>query len=609
MQSDRIKASRNGRVPTRPTVARVFARPETIIPKLIDTRPDSRLSERPHNFSFSHDSVQRAIDSPSQTTDSPPTHLPAGAPTHRHASVAQTLPDSPHKKDHQEVRWKITSDEGKRPKATVHDRLNQARIFLSDEDVYLTPEFDIRHNQIDNYIRKLADDQIECDVGVYNEVQDMLRVHEARMKKLKNQGLEWTEHLPAASLSQRLSLGEIDAQTAIPGAPLRSDHPPFTTERPPNLNLFLRTLHSSGPHGQKLRKIESEGRQEVLRDPSVVNDVLEERDSASQDEAFEILARRRGRQRAATEIALRSFATNEEQHYQGGWQHNFLRPSRSVVRRPDSILTISTGKENEGHYTPPYRWMKRYLAFREYQKRVRLSGAKEMTLQELSQPLSETHQVFSEARAVELIEDAILKELHENRPPRKIKSTHDWSLVFKSLDLAKTTNYFEPGRWRESPATSAEKRKAEETLVTEPSPKRSHFAVAYTPLGSPSDPPSRRLPPEELGFQAHREDSRDHTPEIGAGNLMPSEIKQFDYSRDGAELENVPDRMEKHYPGEASFMFGETGYLSALMSREIAIGLQSARYSNRTRPNHFSPRPQVLKMRKLTKNKSRKVES
>lgn len=582
MQPNRIKASRKGQVPTRPTVARVFAGPGATTPGLIDARLDSHLPDQSPSPSFSNDSVQRAIDLLSQTKDSPPIHLPAGALTQHHTSVAQTLPDSPYKKDHQEVRWKITSDEWERPKATVHDRLNQARIFLSDEDVYLTPEFEIRHKQIDNYMRKLADDQIECDVGIYNEVQDMLRVHQARMKKLKNQDLEWTEHLPAASFSQRLSLGEIDNRTAIPGAPLRDDHPPFTTERPPNLRLFLRTLHGSTPHGKKLRNLENKGRQEVLGNPSIVNDVLEESDSVSQDETFEVLARKRGRRRAAAEIALRSFATNKEQHYQGGWQHTFLRPSRSVVRRPESVLTISTGKENKEHYKLPYRWMKRYLTFREYQKRARLSGAKEMTLQELSQPLSETRQVFSEARAVELIEGAILKELYENRPPRKIKFTHDWSLVSKSLDLDKTTNYFAPGRWPQSPATSAGKRKAEEALVTEPSPKRSHFAVAYTPLGNPSDPPSRRLPPEELGFQAHREDSRDHTPEIGAGDLMPSKIKQFDYSRDGVELENVPDRKEKHYSGAASFMFGETGYLSGLMSSEIALGLQNARYSNRT---------------------------
>lgn len=451
--------------------------------------------------------------------------------------------------------------------------------------MYLTRDFEIHHKQIDDYIRKLADDEIECDVGVYKQVRNMLRVHQARTDKLKNPDLERTQHLPAALLSQRLSLGEIDDRTAIPGAPLRDDLPPFTIEGPANQDLFRQTLRGSTSQGQKLRGLENEGYREVLRDPSVVNDVLEERVSMSQDEIFNIRATKRGRQRAAIEISLRSFATNDEQHYQGGWQHNYLRlPSEPLVRRPESVLTVSTGKKNEWHHKPPYRWTKRYLAFRKLQKSALPSDAEEITLQELAQPLSETQQVFSKGRAVELIEDAILKELHENRAPRSIKYTDDWSLVAKSPSIDKTTNYFAPGRWQPASherTTSTGKRKAEEA-ATEPPPKRSHFAVAYTPLGDPSDPPSRRLPPEELGFQVHREDSRDHTPDIGAGGLMPQEMKEFDYQRDRMTLENVPDPKEKHHPGAASFMFGETGYLSALMSREVALALQGARKANRT---------------------------
>lgn len=476
----------------------------------------------------------------------------------------------------------------------MNERLDQARVFLSHENVNLSLNFEDRHKQIDDYIRKLADDKIECDVRVYNEVQGMLRVHQSRMDKQNNQDLERTD-LPAVSLSQRLSLGELDDRTPIPGATLRDDRPLFTTERPPDLSLFLRTLQGNTSRGQELRKLESEGRQEVKTDPSVIKDVLEEGDSVTQDETFDIRARKRGRRQAAIEIALRSFATNDEQHYQGGWQHNFLRlPSEPLVRRPESVLTISTGKENEGDYTSPYRWTKRYLAFRKHQKDAPYRDANEGALQELAQPLSEAQQVFSEDRAVELIEDAILKELHENRAPRKIKYTHDWSLVAKTPDMDETIDYFAPGRWHPAPkesATSAGKRKAEEALVTEPPPKRSHFAVAYSPLGSPSDPPSQRLPPEELGFEVHKEGSRDHTPEMGAGDLMPPEIKQFDYRRDRNLLENAPDKKEQHWPGAASFMFGETGYLSALASREIAKGLQNRQHDaqNSTRPNNPLP--------------------
>lgn len=548
-------------------------------PNLTGKRPELRPPEQCCGSTNSINHVQRTLDALSR------------APR-RH--VLPSPPVLPIKQQDRDVGWKITSDDWQRPETTVNERLNQARIYLSDEDVNLSVDFENRHKQIDNYIRKLARDEIKCDVGVYNEVQGILRVHQARMDELKNQDLEWTKHAPAASFSQRLSLGEIDRRIEIPGVPLREDHPPFTTERSPDLSLFRRTLGGSTLRGQKLRKIESEGQHEVLKNPAVVKDVLEERNSMSQDEIFEIRARKRGRRRAALEIALRSFATNNEQHYKGGWQHNFLRlPSKPSVRREESVLTIGTGKANEGHDIPPYRWTKRYFAFRKDQQNARLTGAKTITLQELAQPLSEKQQVFSEDRAVELIENAILKELHENRVPHKIEYTHDWSLVAKSPELNETTAYFAPGRWppaSEEPTTTVSKRQAEQAPAIEPKPKRRHFSVAYSPLGNPSDPPSRRPPPEELGFEAHREDSRDHTPDMGAGALIPPEIKHFDYRRDGMVLENAPDRKEKHYPGEASFMFGETGYLSALMSREIATCVQDRRARTRKWSNN-PPKP------------------
>lgn len=537
-------------------------------PKPIAERPDGRLLGQPPLSNISEELVQRTMVSPEGPS---PEHRPPGTPAPRSTSPELGPLDSLYKQINQQVGWKGTGDELKRPRTAVNERLNQARIFLSDEDVNTSFNFEIHHRRIDNYLRKLAYDEIECDISIYNEVQCMLRVHQKRIEKEKQYNLPYIEHVPAATLSQRLSLGELDDRTAMTGTLVLDDYPPFTTQRPPNSNLFLETLRGNTILGQKLRKLESQGHQEVIRDPSVINEFLEERESMSQRKMFDVQARKRGRRRAAIQIALQSFATNDEQHYEGGWQHNVLRlPSKPLAKRPEAVLTVGTGEETEEDYTPPYRWTKRYLAFRKHQKSPAQGGAKEEgTLQELAQPLSETHQVFSEDRAVELIEDAILKELHENRDPRKIEYTHDWSLLAKSLGLRETIDYFAPERWQRAP-TSASKRKAEEALETEILPKRRHFAVDYSPLGGPGNSPSRRLPPEELGFQAHREDSRDHTPDIGAGGLMPKEMKQFDYQRDKMDLENLPDKMEKHYSGPASFMFGETGYLSALMSREVA---------------------------------------
>ncbi|MCJ1470925.1 hypothetical protein MMC07_009573 [Pseudocyphellaria aurata] len=532
-------------------------------------------------------------------------HRPPGTPASRNTSQGQSPLDSLYKQIDQEMGWELTGDQWKRPGTTVNERLNQARIFLSDEDVNTSLSFEIHHKRIDNYLRKLAEEEVECDVNVYNEVQCMLRVHKTRIDKQKHLNLNFFEHVPAARLSQRLSLGELDDRTAITGGPLQDDNPHFSTQRPPNLSLFLKNLHDDTTLGQKLRKLEGQGYQEVIKNPSVVNEVLEVRESMNQHKMFDIQARKRGRRRAAIQIALQSFATNDEQHYQGSWQHNVLRlPFKQLGKRPEAVLTIGTGGENEEHHTPPYRWTKRYLAFLKHQKSPLHGGAKERTLQELAQPLSEMQQVFSEHRAVELIEDAILTELHENRDPSKSKHTHDWTLLAESLDLDGTIDYFAPRRWQpahEEPdvlEATTRKRQAEEALETESSPKRGHFAVDYSPLGGPGNSPSRRLPLEELGFQAHREDSRDHTPDIGAGGLMPREMQQFNYQRDKMALENVLDKLEKHYSGAASFMFGETGYLSALMSREVASVLAARK---RRWPELSSPRALNVEDAKLTK--------
>lgn len=260
-------------------------------------------------------------------------------------------------RDAQENGWEL-------PPATADERLLQARNFLSDEDPDTQRDFAKRLEAIGNYLRKLANEKMPCDIKVYKEVQDMLRVHQSRMNQ--QNGQIWppsTERLlPRKSV--RLALFDMDNRAQLRGVPLRDDHAPFTIKRPVNHNAFIEALRAYTPRGQALRKIENDAYSKILDDPSLLREHIEEGNQQTEDERFNTRATNRGRKRAAVQIALRSFATNHEQHFEGGWKHRVLRlPSAPYPEPSDPVMAITAEGKGGSNQDDPLEWTKKVLAF------------------------------------------------------------------------------------------------------------------------------------------------------------------------------------------------------------------------------------------------------
>ena len=700
----------------------------------------------------------------------------------------------------QEQRQQVTSDEEYEEyhpaPPTTDERLEQARIFLSEEDVNLHRDFARKHQEVEAYLRKIADERTPCNLNVYHEVKIMLDVHTKRMDKQRYEGNRPIDYSRLPKHSQRLGLRDMSERASLRGAPLREDHPPFTLERKPDHNEFLSALRADTDHGRELRTLEAEAYDATLVDSSLVNEYLEER-AAAEDEAedaiaerFRVRATKRGRRRAAVQIALRSFARNFEQHFAGGWDHRVVRLPPAPPEKPaEPIMFMPLDRDQRPERIYPYRYTKKVVRFQEEQRlreqdvceklaqpdtdiepiefpkpshkravikarcenrfralalllfdvivalaseeateesrkigagfvelsvlpalleigdvklpqqtKVRLAleflrqdrdwlknaiqrgsdvepldsqgisvlqqfiesqsptldqtidglmstlareiaelfihieqdrfeaehlelrersrktlrnwrqiqyrddpsrrreHGKHVALQALAQPLNGNEGEVSHSEAINLLSDQILWENHANQRPQKVTHDEMWSFAPHLPAEMKSRNFFSIDQWsgfkaakpgEEACEPGALKSKADEAndslpfpfgkrppeadadSDSLPLPKPQHTTVTYKSL-NPDDPnPSRRLPPEEIGFVQVQEASREHTPEIGSGDLMPPEIMEFDFLRDGHVLENAPDMKEDHQEGLPFFPFAETPFMQAIMGRQI----------------------------------------
>lgn len=216
------------------------------------------------------------------------------------------------------------NDEWETSKATVDERLIQAKVFLSSKNVHLQSDFKKHSTAIDNFLHKLAHDKVVYDLDLYDEVQDMLGIHQACIDEWKNQIIQRRKKLLAAPVSQRLTLEVPEDRAAMTGAP-PENVPPFPIKRLADHDEFIETLVSLTTEGTNLRQSEKQGLDEVLQNPSIAREFLRERESQSQSTRLAIRARNQGRQRALFVLALQGFATNHEQHFEGGWQHTVLK--------------------------------------------------------------------------------------------------------------------------------------------------------------------------------------------------------------------------------------------------------------------------------------------
>ena len=692
------------------------------------------------------------------------------------------------------------------PPATTDERLEQARIFLSDEDVNVNQGFARRHQEIDAYLRRISDEKIPCDAQVYRDVKNMLFVHKMRMEKQRYEGNRPIDYNRLPKHSQRLGLRDTSKRANFRGAPLREDRPPFTIERKPDQQDFLRAFRADTEQGRALRALEAAAYDATLVDSSLVNEYLEERATAHETEddrteRFNIRATKRGRRRAAVQIALRSFARNCEQHFAGGWDHRVVRLPPPPVEEPaEPIMFAPLDREQQPRAIHPYRYTRKMLQFHEQQQAIeelinvkaassdtnlgyiwldfpnpshkhavmrarygsriralallsydllvkqavqqishgrsdesehnnesqaatfvedwvipecqelgssdlprrtrvrlildfftsdprwpegylktrfasstlnapaiaalqeymksrstvmnatvygistrlgtelayvwnRLKGnlvgkhksrnrqiaidslvsyresrykrdeerhktrGGRAPLRDLAQPLNGNEAELTHAQAINLMSDQILRENHENRRPKRVALDEVWSFADHVPTGSRNRNFFSIEQWSgfahigadgKARITAAEKRKAgidDDDFLSSPPrkrqrardvddyldhPVRRYNAVAYESLNPDNPNPSRRLPPEEIGFVQVEETPEGRAPEIGSGELMPPEIKDFDYLRDGHVLENAPDMKENHQEGPPYFPFAETPFMQVLLGRQVA---------------------------------------
>lgn len=684
------------------------------------------------------------------------------------------------------------------PLPTTDERLEQARIFLSDEDVNVNYEFARKHQEIDAYLRRISDEQTSCNAEVYREVKDMLFVHRMRMDKQKYEGNRAIDYNRLPKHSQRLGLRDTSERASLRGAPLREDHPPFTIERKHDQQGFLRAFRANNERGRALRDLEAAAYNATLLDSALVNEYLEERAEADETEdhkaeRFDTRATKRGRRRAAVQIALRSFARNCEQHFAGGWDHRVVRlPPPPVEEPPEPTMFAPLDREQRPRVAHPYRYTRKILLFQETQRRleerINLSlatdennkgyswldfpnlshkptvvmartenrlkilalltyevkvklgyqeiksgnntgmaaqfirewvvgvcedlGSSDLSqqekvalvlayydrdpswpedylesrskwsplspqmiaalqrfvrsrsgvinatahrlitrlateladvwfqlkhnnlaeeetwnrraalnalkrerrfriarrlrqnkdhrtyapLRELAQPLNDNETEATDAEAINLMSSQILRENNENSRPPRVVLEELWSFAAHLPTESTNRNFFSLEQWsgfapiRAGEAvrlTAAGKRKTDEEddSLSLPASKhqraddindiisrdmRQHNAVAYEPLNPDNPLPSRRVAPEDIGFVQVEESPQERVPVIGSGDLMPPEMKNFDYQRDGHVLENAPDVKENHQEGPPIFPFAETPFMQVLLGRQIA---------------------------------------
>ena len=695
------------------------------------------------------------------------------------------------------------------PPATADERLEQAKIFLSDEDINVNQGFAQKHQQIDTYLRRISDEKIPCNAQIYREVKSMLLVHKARMDKQRYEGNRPTDYGLLPKYSQRLGLRDTSERAKLRGAPLREDHPPFTIERKSDQIEFLRAFRAKTEQGRALRALEAAAYDETLLDSSLVNEYLEEKTVANETEndkaeRFSVRARKRGRRRAAVQIALRSFAQNSEQHFAGGWDHRVVRPPAPPMVEPaEPIMFAPLDKEQQPPAIHPYRYTRKILQFQEAQRemeegfngklansdksvvyswldfpnpshrrtvakarcenrirvlslltfdllvkvgteeimqerdeetqakvfveewalpareevgggdlpqqtKVRLvlayysedpgwpgdslavraksrplspqeiaalqqyieskssvsnatvhelttklgteladawsqladnrlaqdesknresaisalrrirayqyerddskhrNRGRKAPLRELAQALDGNKAELNHAEAINLMSDRILNENHENERPQRVTLDEMWSFAAHVPPESRNRNFFSIEQWsgfapikfdEEARMTATGKRKAggdDDNLPIPPfkrqradefdnsvrRPMRQYHAVVYDPLNPDNPNSSRRLPPEEFGFVQVEETPHEPVPVIGSGELMPPEIKAFDYQRDGHVLENAPDMKEDHQEGSPFFPFAETPFMQVLLGRQIENDIAAGMLEN-----------------------------
>lgn len=440
--------------------------------------------------------------------------------------------------------------------AALNKTLCQAGNFLSRRDVERHVDFVDRLDKIDRFLKQLTDDKLEYHAGVFEKVKQMVEVHQSRMnqrkaptvKPIKSNEAPTVKPVKSSEAPSQTFLSSLAKQSMSRSGQLRDDHPPFTLERPADQNLFLKAIHEPSQHAEKgvkdrrreLLNLEDRAFSEALKTPSLIHQLLEESDSQPQDEKFGSRATKRGHQRAAVRMALRSFATNSEQHYQGRWEQSQLRlPAAPVPVTADQGIIPNGNETTPQDFQKPFFWTEKYAKYRSQVN----DGTKAHTprsLQDLARPLNGNKYIVTEEEAAKLLNAEILKEQVENKHQIEAVNATAWNPPIPVT--ATPTQYF------------------------------SHQRSAQTGMDTRPDIYSAQ-PKEE-----NQDVMQEIDYEIKPGDMFPEEIKHFDSQRARPRLENARDPRETFYPGQSVFTFAETPFLQAMISgridRDLAQGMR-----------------------------------
>lgn len=223
---------------------------------------------------------------------------------------------------------KSSGNPPKRKAATHNERLEQAIVFLSEEDAHLRLAFDQELATIEREILiKFPLQQADYDPKLYEQVRAMVAVHKRR----------------AASLTA--DAGHTPAQTPMPfGAALRKRagrhheaHPPFRLENSAESYEFVKQFKSDTPRGRQLRTIDHQAFNAALEYPASIKEPIQVQGS------MENRAKQRGTRRAALQMTLQAVTPTTVAESEGG------SPVRDILTSscPGEITEQTAGSSNQ----------------------------------------------------------------------------------------------------------------------------------------------------------------------------------------------------------------------------------------------------------------------
>ncbi len=214
------------------------------------------------------------------------------------------------------------------------ERLVLAAIFLSEEDSFTSAAFEERLTAIEELIvKEYAARNVPCDYELYTRVKNMVRLHKSRLEEEKNPPAKptarprfYSRRLPSqARASVRMAQKETQ----------RADHPPFTLSYDEHTAEFISEINGTTKRSEELMDIEYAGYAEALGKPESLVIPLD-----GAEDTFEGRAKKRGRKRAALQLAMHMMASNEEQHFRTDWNRRVVTlPQPVQPQRIDEMFT------------------------------------------------------------------------------------------------------------------------------------------------------------------------------------------------------------------------------------------------------------------------------